>query len=163
MTARGLAVPPSLAIILFPFKYNIHYVKLTIQSMFGYHLLEITHTLLPGLLGGAVTLHWAKIQKKFSGFKENWVGARAQECQRQLGHYHTQTQRVHSWPNKPFGSMSISSSCITSRKLWLVCLAGISLEDPAPETLTDYSYMGFAAPSKSKCEFGQNISAKVWT
>jgi len=44
MIAHGLAVPPSLAIILFLFKYNIHYVKLTIQSMFGYHSLEIART-----------------------------------------------------------------------------------------------------------------------
>lgn len=42
-------------------------------------------------------------------------------------------------------------------------IAGILLEDSAPETLTDYSYTGFAAPSKSKHEFGQNLSAEVWT
>lgn len=46
MIAHGLAVPPSLDIILFSFKENnIHYVSLTIQSIFGYPGLEITYTL----------------------------------------------------------------------------------------------------------------------
>lgn len=167
MTAHGLVIPLSLAIRLFLFKENIHHVKLT------YSLEHVwisptgnepctPYQFLTGLLGGAATLNWARIEKKFSGFKKNWLGARAQECQKQLGYYHTQTQRVHSWPDKPFGSMGVPSSSITSCKLWLFCPAGIFLEDPAPKTPTDYSYIGFAAPSKSKREFGQNIPAKVW-
>lgn len=163
MIAHGLAVPPSLAIILFIFKCNIHHVKLTIQSMFGYHSLETIHTPINSYLGFLVRrLHYSEkgLRKIFQASGRTGL---VHHLRNVRGYHHTQNQQVPSWPDIPVSSMAISSACTTSCKLSLVCLAGFSLEDPAPETLTDCSYMGFAGPSKTKHEFGQNTSVKVWT